>query len=232
MRGYFFKWLTLIVLFFATNMASADDIKGQKPVLLIGDSFQFIKGAWASYQVVDQAKGEQYRMWIATLDKKDRGKKPSSWMEVEVEMPGHPVVVTRFLVRETKQGPGDLLDVIVQMKGYSPFKVPEKYYKGEKNKEVGKFEVAQTVTRLAERTMSLRGRELTVVDVEALDRQGGTLKATVSESVPPIGLVAADANGVKMQLDDWGMAATSHIEGTPINFYLWLMKQIGMEVFK
>ncbi len=232
MRGYLLKWLVLIVFVFAANVAGADDIKGQKPVMFIGDSFQFVPGAWASYQVVDQAKGEQYRMWIATLDKEGKGRKAASWMEIEVEMPGNPVVVTRFLVRETKAGPGDLLDVVVQMKGYAPFKVPEKYYKEDKNREVGNFQSAQTVKRVAERTLYLRDRALAVVDVEALDSQGKTLTATVSESVPPIGVVFADANGVRMQLDDWGMDAASRIEGTPINFYMWLMKMIGMELFK
>jgi len=40
-------------------------------------------------------------------------------------------------------------------------------------------------------------------------------------------VVMAETDEVGMYLDNWGMQAKSRIEGTPMNFYLWLMMQIG-----
>lgn len=210
--------------------ALSAEIAGQKSVMFIGDAFQFVPGAWASYDVLDKAKNERYRMWIATLEKSSK-RKDASWMEIAVDMAKAPPVVTRFLVLETPKGPGDLLDVVVQMQGYSPFTVPRKYYTGEA-REVGDFASAQTLKRVAERTLRLGDRDIKVVDVEALDPDGNTVTATVSEAVLPIGVVVADANGVAMTLTDWGDAAKSRVEGAPMNFYLWLLKQVGAELFK
>jgi len=216
----------MILLMAFSSGAFAGDIQGQKPVMFIGDTFQFVPGAWASYVVHDRAKDEHYRMWMATLEKAPQGNKPASWMEIEVVMEKNPPVVTRFLVEETPQGPGELLEVIVQMKGYSPFTVPEKYYK-EQDKEVGNFQVARTVKRVVQRTIRFAQRDLTVVEVEAIDAQGKRVAATVSESVLPIGVVLAETEEVGMYLDNWGAQAKTKITGTPMNFYLWLMMQIG-----
>lgn len=207
------------------------DIEGQKPVLFIGESFQFIPGAWSSYTVRDAAGKEDYRFWIATLGKRKGEGKPRSWMEIEVESAATPAVVTRFLVNETPQGPGKLHEVIVQMRGYSPFVVPEKYYEGA-GKEVGNFQSAHTLRRVGERLLEVRGRVIPVVEVEALDANGRPVNATVSEAVPPIGVVFAEANGVTMRLDDWGTGARSRVEGDPVNFYWWLIQQVGRELFK
>ncbi len=118
--------------------ALAADVQGQKPVMFVGDTFQFVPGAWASYYIYDKTKNEHYVMQMATLERGKQDGKQCSWMEIEVLPESGPAVVTRMLTEETKQGPGALLDVIVQVKGYSPFTVPKKYYEGE-NKEVGEF---------------------------------------------------------------------------------------------
>lgn len=221
----------LLALSALPSPAMAAEIQGQKPVMFIGEAFQFVPGAWSRYTVRDTAKGEQYRLWIATLAKGKAAGGPSSWLEIEVAMADTPTVVTRFLVRETPQGPGELLDVIVQMQGYSPFVVPKKYYRGQ-DKEVGQFQTTHVLRRVGQRTLTLCGRDIPVVDVEAQDAAGKPVTATVSEAVLPIGVVAADANGMTMTLDDWGTGGKSRIDGSPMNFYLWLLMQVGQGVFK
>jgi len=221
----------LLALSSLASPALPADIEGQKPVMFVGDAFQFVPGAWSRYTVRDTAKGEQYRLWIATLAKGKASGGPSSWMEIEVVMADTPTVVTRFLVRETPQGPGELLDVIVQMKGYTPFVVPKKYYRGQ-DKQVGNFQAAHVLRRVGERTLTLCGRDIPVVDVEAQDAAGKPVTATVSEAVLPIGVVAAEANGMTMTLEDWGADGKSRLDGSPMNFYLWLLMQVGQGVFK
>jgi hypothetical protein len=49
----------------------------------------------------------------------------------------------------------------------------------------------------------------------------------VSEDVSPIGLIMAESPLIGMYLSDWGGEARSKIEGTPENFYVWLMMQMG-----
>ena len=217
--------LVLILISFPGAVLAAD-IQGQKPVMFVGDTFQFVPGAWASYYVHDKGKNEHYLMHMATLEKLKQDGKQCSWMEIEMLPESGPSVVTRLLVEETKQGPGDLLEVIVQVKGYSPFTVPKKYYEGE-NKEVGEFHTTQIAKRIARRTFDLSGRSIAAWEVEAVDDKGNKTEALVSEQVLPIGLVLAETSQANMYLKDWGVNAKSRIDGTPMNFYLWLMMQIG-----
>jgi hypothetical protein len=163
---------------------------------------------------------------MATLEKLKQDGKQCSWMEIEMLPESGPSVVTGLLVEETKQGPGELLEVIVQVKGYSPFTVPRKYYEGE-NKEVGEFHTTQIAKRIALRTFDLSGRSIAAWEVEAVDDKGNKTEALVSEQILPIGLVLAETSQTNMYLKDWGVNAKSRIDGTPMNFYLWLMMQIG-----
>jgi hypothetical protein len=217
--------LSLLICLASPGLQAAE-IQGQRPVMFLGDAFQFVPGAWSSYYIHDKAKNEHYRMLISTLEKEKGAKVPASWMEIEVTMEKNPPVVTRFLAEETPQGPGELLEVIVQMKGYAPFTVPKKYYDGA-DKEVGQFQTAHTVKRLAQRTFRYRERDVKVIDVEAADVKGKKISAIVSENVLPIGVVMAETEEIGMYLDNWGGGSKSRIEGTPMNFYLWLMMQLG-----
>lgn len=45
--------------------------------------------------------------------------------------------------------------------------------------------------------------------------------------VAPIGVIMAESPQIGMYLSDWGGGAKSKIEGTPVNFYVWLMMQMG-----
>jgi len=221
-------WLAAVVVgagLFVPQGQTAE-IEGQRPMMIVGDSFQFTPGAWSSYYVHDRAKKEYYRMYIATLERLTRDGKPCSWMEVGVTPEKDPSVVTRFLVEETRSGPGEILDVIVQVQGYSPFTVPESFYRGEE-KDVGNFKGTAVAKRLARRVIPLGGRSVNAWDVEAVDDKGDILEALVSEEVSPIGVIMAESPLIGMYLSDWGGGARSKIEGTPVNFYVWLMMQMG-----
>ncbi len=221
-------WLATVVVgagLFVPQGQTAE-IEGQRPTMIVGDAFQFIPGAWSSYYVHDRAKKEYYRMYIATLERLTRDGKSCSWMEVGVTPEKDPAVVTRFLVEETRSGPGEILDVIVQVQGYSPFTVPESFYRGEE-KDVGNFKGTTVAKRLARRVIPIGGRSLNAWDVEAVDDRGDTLEALVSEEVSPIGVIMAESPLIGMYLSDWGGEARSKIEGTPLNFYVWLMMQMG-----
>jgi len=221
-------WLAAVVVVAGlfVPQGQAAEVEGQRPMMIVGDAFQFTPGAWSSYYVHDRAKKEYYRMYIATLEKLTRDGKPCSWMEVGVTPEKDPAVVTRFLVEETRSGPGEILDVIVQVQGYSPFTVPESFYKGEK-KDVGDFKGAAVARRIARQVIPIGGRNVNAWNVEAVDAGGGTMEALVSEEVAPIGVIMAESPQIGMYLSDWGGGAKSKIEGTPVNFYVWLMMQMG-----
>jgi len=177
--------LLMFMLGSMTGAGLAADIQGQKPVMFVGDTFQFVPGAWASYYIHDKGKNEHYIMHMATLERLKQDAKQCSWMEIEMLPESGPSVVTRLLVEETKQGPGDLLEVIVQVKGYSPFTVPRKYYEGE-NKEVGEFRPTQIAKRIVRRTVDLSGRSIVAWEVEAVDDKGNKTEALVTEQILPI----------------------------------------------
>lgn len=214
--------LTLLILFPGT--IPAEEIKGQKPMMIIGETFQFIPGTWAEYYINDKIKKEYYHMYLAINEKDKRDGKPCSWMEIEVKTEKDPTVVTRLLVEETRQGPGEIMDVIVQVKGYSPFIVPESFYK--EDKEVGNFQTSHVANRVERRLINYKNKELNVWKVQTKDTKGKIMDAIISEEVPPIGIVMIENPEIGMYLDGWGMNARSKIEGTPVNFYLWLMYQI------
>jgi hypothetical protein len=216
--------LMLMVLISCPTILSAEEIKGQKPMMLIGETFQFVQGSWGRYFIHDRQNNEYYQMSIAILEKERRDSKDCSWMEVEIISENNPPVVTKFLAEETKEGPGDLKEVIVQVKGYSPFIVPGSFYEG-KDKEVGDFKTAHMAKRIEKNLINYKNKALNVWKVEAQDPKGKTIDALISEEVPPIGVVMVESPELGMYLDDWGINAKSKIEGTPLNFYIWLIHQ-------
>jgi hypothetical protein len=223
--------LLLMCAFCAGTAGGAEKIPGQKPLIIIGDKFQFITGSWATYQILDKAKNETYRMHIAVLERDKKQRPLSSWMEIGVESKGNPAVVTRFLAEETAQGPGKMFKVIVQVAGYSPFNVPKKYFQG-KNAEVAPTVPAQILKRLEKRAFKAGSRQVEGWEVEAEDAKGARTRGVVSEEVAPIGVLEAESNDVKMTLEDFGMDARTRITGTPLPFSLWILEQIAKEMGK
>jgi hypothetical protein len=216
--------------------ASDPSIPGQRPLIVIGEAFRFVHGAWACYSVRDKAANQDYRLCLAVLEgenrkkrKKDKARTPCCWMEVEVGSPDHPRVVTRFLAEQTSNGPGELLEAVVQVEGYSPFRVPKKYLKPDDPK-VGETQVAHVVRRLEQKAIRHAGKDLWAWELEARDADGKEIRAVVNEELPPIGVYSAETDQIRMEIVDWGMDARSKITGTPTNFYVWILEQIAKEM--
>lgn len=154
-KKYRFLPIQVLGIFFSfclfTAFCSADEIQGQKQMVVIDDTFQFIPGTWATYMVFDKQKKEEYEMTFSVMEDGNKHEGACSWMEVIIKMKQTPTVVTRFLAKKTKQGPGEVLEAIVQMEGYSPFTVPHNFLKGE-DAEVGQtlnYRLAKKVRKKA-----------------------------------------------------------------------------------
>ncbi len=201
---------------------------GSKPSPMIPalDCFMFTNGVWAVYDVQDLRTNAHYKMWVAITERIQRRGKPAAWMELEVEMPGQPAVVTRFLTEETPGGPGEIYDVIVQVAGTAPFRVPKKYLKsGEK----GAAQITPVIKKAegGRETMEWKGRSLEVFKVDAIDDQDRPIKAIVSTAVPPLAVVKAETADARMELESWGGGATTRLHGTPRPMCLWIFELIG-----
>jgi len=224
MKNHMFL-LLVMAAFFSSATSAQEKIPGQKSMLMIQDTFKFIPGSWADYTIIDKEKNENYRMYIATLERETVKGVPCSWLEIEVEMKDTPVVVTKVLAEETKDGPGNIIKAIVQVKGYSPFTVPKKYLQGD-GQQVGQFETAHIVNRLEQKQIQHKGKTISALVVEAEDSSGAKTAATVSLELPPIAIYQAETQDMKMTLNDWGGEAKTRIQGSPKSFTLWLLEQI------
>lgn len=224
-----------LVLVATTPLAAADKpVPGQKPLILVNGVFRFVHGSWATYTIQNLANKESYRMRIAVLEqklKKKKGKKiPYSWMEIEVEMPEQPSVVTRILTQETPEGPGELETVIVQVKGMDAFSVPKRFFKEKPNAPkppVAQFRPARQVKQLVKKRYTHRGKIFQAWSLEAVDDSGKPMRAVVSEELAPIGVYQAQSGDTRMELVDWGDGAQTRIRGTVYPFWLWLAGEVS-----
>lgn len=226
--------LFLLAAAAAAGSGSADTVPGQKPLIIIDGSFRYLKGSWASYHVTDLAKNETYRMYISVLDqttRKKKGKKTTyRWMEIQVEAPGQPAVVTRILAQETREGPGELESVIVQVAGMDAFTVPRSFFDGQKRAgepAVTQIQTVKQVRRLERKQYSHGGRKFEAWTLEAVDSSGKPVRAVVSEELAPIGVYLAESGDLRMELTDWGMGAKTRINGPAYPFWLWLMGEVS-----
>ena len=175
---------------------------------------------------MDKVKKESYHFVLSVLDNERVQGKDCSWMQIRIDMKGKPSVVTKILVEKTKQGPGDPLKAIVQITGFDPFIVPEKYLKG-KDAQVAQQEKYKIVKRLTRREVYFKGRKINLWKVQTETESGKKALAWVSEEILPLGVYKVDIPKFGMYLNDWGTGAKSEISGTPMNFYLWLAKIVG-----
>jgi len=203
----------------------AQEIPGQKPMVVIAETFQFLPGTWAEYTILDKEKNETYRFHFAVMTKEIVKGIPCWWIEIEVESAANPVVVTRFLAEETPNGPGDLKKAVVQVEGYSPFTIPAGFLRGD-DAEVGQVRQAHIVKRLEERSITHAGKTISAVVVEAEDEDARRMTATVSLELPPIALFSCEDETIRMSVNDWGTGATSKIKGPAMPFFLWIMEQV------
>lgn len=213
--------LTLALLS-ATGVAA--QIAGQEPLLTVSGSFCFVDRAWSQYTVTPTAPAGSYRLWVATFSAVPLAGRPRWWLETVVDPDEGPAVVTRALVDETPDGPGSPIEVIVQVTGKAPFKVPRKYFRRD-GAEAAKVSIASQVERGPERIARVHERDIPVVDVAATVADGSTVAAMVSTVVAPLGIVEAETPDVRMQLEDWGTDAHSRIDGKPVSFFRWVMTE-------
>lgn len=224
MRRLSFLLPVVLLLLFPLPVA-AQEVAGQKPVMLIGDTFQFTPGAWATYILYDKTEDAYYTMTMSILESVRKNGKDCAWMEIEIET-GTELVVTRILTEKTKAGPGEMFDVIVYVHGMAPFTIPQKWLKDEDQK-VGDLRVSQVQSRVAQRSIRFDGHPLDVYDVDAADEQGAPVAATVSLGIAPIGILMADTKDMAMFLEDWGTGARTRVVGRPVGFLAWTFGLIG-----
>lgn len=217
--------LLLPVVLFVAPPVVAQQIAGQKPVVMIGDTFQFTPGSWASYIMHDKTEDTYYTFTMSILESVRKNGKDAAWMEVEIETDKE-LVVTRFLTEKTKNGPGDLFEAIVYVYGFTPFSIPEKWMKGD-DRKVGDFEVAHVQKRVSQRSITFAGQRLEVIEMDALDANGTPIAATASLDVPPIAVLTVDTKDVGMYLEAWGTGAKTRIVGEPESFFMWMMGQMS-----
>jgi hypothetical protein len=220
-------WALLAGLAAGGMLLAEEKVPGQKPLVIIADTFQFVPGAWARYNVYDKEKKEAYDLYFAVLGREEKDGQACAWIEVDVRIKDQPRVVTRFLALETPQGPGDVKNVIVQVEGYSPFTVPKKFLKPDQGKgQVAQLKPARVVKKLERRAVGPVGRRVQAWVVEAVTDDGQEVKAVVSEELPPIALYEAESPALRMTAVDWGLGARTRITGEPVPFWLWLMEQV------
>jgi len=220
-------WLWLLASAAGGLLTAAESVPGQKPLLVVADSFRFVPGSWARYQVRDKKTNEDYDLYFAVLGREEKQGQAFSWIEVDVQMKGQPRVVTRFLAAETPQGPGDVEKAVVQVEGYSPFSVPKKYLKPKPGSEqVAQLKPVRVVRKLERRAVGPAGRQVQAWVVEAVTEDGQEVRAVVSEELPPIAVYDVESSEVRMTAVDWGLGAKTLIAGEPVPFWLWLMEQV------
>ncbi|MBF0292347.1 MAG: sel1 repeat family protein [Nitrospinae bacterium] len=223
----------LVAIFVCAPAVSAEPKKAPEPnkMVVIDGAFFFAQGSWGLYNYESKKDRIPGKMLFSVLNPEQRNGKRHWWMEVGVESKdkdGAPInTVTRILAEETKDGPGDIADIIVQMKGYEPFTIPSwAMQKQEKGKRADRHVITPDRSKMTERQMTIAGKTITVLDTQAVDDKGRPIKATICLDVKPLGLVSADTDEISMSLVKWGDGAVSQIQGEPMNFVAWTALQV------
>ena len=203
----------------------------QKPIPCVQGCVQFVPDTWAIYDLHDPQKNTDSRMYFALVNRVAEGSVSGMWFEVEITQKGQPAVVTRFLAEESVGGFGKLLDAIVQVEGYEPFRVPKRYLNVE-NTDSPQFKMIKRqpdagTNAPPKTTMVLNGRTLHVYDVKGKDENDRPIRAVVTDEVPPLSLVSAETADLTMKLVDWGGGVGSKITGNASSLWWWITKQVG-----
>ena len=214
--------------------AGSEDVQGQVPLVVVKGHYNFVPGAWAEYWVEDKKLDKEYRLRFCTLEKVEYEGQKAAWLEVKVspvgksKSKGDPKVVTKILAVDTPDGPGKVLDVIVQVQGYDPFTVPENFL-ADQGGDAADFQTFDPEAKAREITVRFKKKKIKmkVIEVEGKDKTGRQVKAWVSEKVPPLGLIKAQTAEIEMTIQNWGLHGRSQITGEPMNFYVWIAAQVG-----
>lgn len=216
--------LCLMVVWPEAGRAEKPPTGGGQPVLMVDGAWRPNPGSWGSYRIHNRKDNTEATMQFAVLQRTRVDGKPALWMEIAVKMDGQPEAITRILAEDLPAGPGRILKVIVQPKGYPPFIVPESML--EQDGPEKDFQRVGSADKVRQIHFRLQGRGLTGWEVQGKDDQGRPVYATVSQDVPPLGLLSASTAEAEINLLDFGQGATTRIKGDPMNFYLWLTEQM------
>lgn len=202
-----------------------DPLQGQKPVPIVAQGFRFVPGAWGLYQMKGGDDPQETKIYFAILDEVKQRKGKAYWMEIEVYTNDQPAVVTRILVPDTGEGPGDAHKAYVQVAGYRPFEVPRKYLRPDPKKKqdsVGRFIKYDLAGAPKEKTITWKGRKVKATFGEAVDEQGRPTQVTLSPEAPPLCVVKLESPAAQMELLDWGAGAKTKIVGKPVGLWRWI----------
>lgn len=234
----FVQWVVLGSVGFIFLSPSAvrgqEPMQGQTPVPMMGSEFRFVPGTWGMYKLTGTGDMPESKMVFSVLDEVKQRKGKAYWMEIEIYTNDQPAVVTRILVPDTGDGPGEAIEACVQITGYRPFKVPRKYLKADSKNEqeqVGQFLRYDPAGTPKAKNIEWKGRTLKASTVDVTDAQGNPSTVTISMDAPPLCIVMLDSSEVKMELLDWGTGATTKITGQPVGLWRWIGGVI-MDAFK
>lgn len=225
------RWLGMSLLFLGGQRASAvaqqgpDPMQGQTPAPMVAQEFRFVPGSWGLYKLTHGDDPQETQMYFAILDEVRQRRRTAYWMEIEVESAESPKVVTRLLVPDTGEGPGDAQKAYVQIEGYRPFEVPRKYLKPDPKKtqdSVGQFAKFDLKGDPKEKAITWKGRKLKATTVDTVDAQGRPTQITISLDAPPLCIVKLNSPEANMELLDWGTGAKTKIEGKPVGMWRWV----------
>lgn len=226
----------LMICIFAAPAWSAgsEDVQGQVPLVVVKGSYNFVPGAWAEYWVKDKKLDKEYRLRFCSLEKTVYEDQKAAWIEVKVspvgksKAKGDPKVITKILTVDTPDGPGKVLEVIVQPQGFDPFIVPESFF-ADQGGDAADFQTIDPEAQAREITVRFKKKQIKMkaIEVKGKDKAGREVKAWVSEKVPPLGLIKAQTADMEMTIQNWGLHGSSQIKGEPMNFYIWIAAQVG-----
>lgn len=218
-------WACAFAGFGPAARAQQDPMQGQTPMPMVGQEFRFVPGSWGLYKLSSAESPQEQKIRFSILDEVKQRKGKAYWMEIEVFTNDQSAVITKILVPDTGEGPGDAQKAYVQIAGYRPFEVPRKYLKPDPKKQqdsVGQFAKFDLAGQPKEKTIAWKGRKLKATTVDAVDAQGRPTQVTISLEAPPLCVVKLDSPDAKMELLDWGTGAKTRIVGKPVGLWRWV----------
>lgn len=217
--------LSLALSLSTVALAGPEAAQPQTPIPMMGSEFRFVPGTWGRYAVTDTREGQDYTMRVSVLDAVPQRGVTAYWFEIEILSTQHPDVITRLLVPDTGQGPGDAQKAYVQVAGFPPFEVPRRQLRADRNKDrgqTGPFLPYELKERPEEKTVEWKGRTIKTTTVQAVRPNAQPVTIVVSTGAPPLCLVECNTPDVRMELLDWGTGATTKITEKPTGMWRWI----------
>jgi hypothetical protein len=193
---------------------------------VLEDTFQWVPGAWAEYELIQGATNApvRFRMAITGLD---TSTVPSeAWVEVGIGPTNGAMLVTRMKVEVANSGPGEPLEAVMQFPGSDPIAVPRKHLKSGKTSGTAASRWTSTAVHPTWSNITWMGRELIATEITATNSTGARSRVLVSSNAPPLCIVSACSSNREMRLVEWGSDAKSAIIGEPVGLMRWIWRQV------